>query len=143
MVRQLSIDYSITTIARPTDYIHTLLTRLEMETTVRLIVGSPDSEYLAQYRDNPSIEIVETSPHEWERIQNFGTHHRAMWNYWRTLSLVPLNPGRDGLVIFEDDVLPARGWQYRLHETLNQVMSRFGRDFVLALYCPYNLAPDD
>ena len=128
------IDYAITTVARPKNYIYELLARLQTDSTIRLIVGGPDCEYLERYRSDPFIEIIEISPHEWAHFQNCNVHHRAIWNYWRSLSLGPKTPQRDGLVVFEDDVIPAGGWQRQLYDTIEQIEAQFGRQYVLALY---------
>jgi hypothetical protein len=44
--------------------------------------------------------------------------------------------------VLEDDVLPARNWEKRLHEAVNQIESEHGDDYILALYTPYDKLPE-
>ena len=71
---------------------------------------------------------------DWAHFQNSSVHHRAVWNYWRSLTLGPKNLRRDGLLVFEDDVIPAQGWQRRFNDTVKQIEAQFGTRYVLALY---------
>lgn len=128
------IDHVIMTVRRPKNYIHELLPRLQMAGTIRLVVGSPDCEYLERYRSSPLMEIIGVSSPDWAHFENSRVHHRAVWNYWRSLTLCPKNPQRDGLLVFEDDVIPARGWQRRFYDTVEQIEAQFGTRYVLALY---------
>ena len=38
--RSLTIDYAVMTVARPKNYIHELLARLQTSTSMRLVVGA-------------------------------------------------------------------------------------------------------
>jgi hypothetical protein len=136
-----TIDFAIMTVARPTVYIHELIASLRPDLPIRLIVGAPVNGYLERYRSNPFIEIIEVGAEEWAHFQNRRVHHRACWNYWRSLTLGPRTPSRKGLVVFEDDVIPARGWENRFHETVNQIEDVHQGPFVLALYPAVNLPP--
>jgi hypothetical protein len=139
-----TIDFAIMTVARPTDYIHDLIDSLRSDLPVRLIAGSPDYDYLGRYRGNPFREIIEVPAKGWEHFHNRRVHHRACWNYWRCLTLGPRTPSSEGLLIFEDDVIPARGWEGRFYETVAQIEAACKGPFVLALYSPIKLptAPD-
>ena len=134
-----TIDFAIMTVARPTVYIHELIACLGPDLPMRLIVGSPSYGYLERYKSHPCIEIIEVGAEEWAHFQNRRVHHRACWNYWRSLTLGPRTPSYSGLVVFEDDVLPARGWENRFHDTVNQIEAVHKGPFVLALYTPANL----
>lgn len=127
------------TVARPTVYIHELIDSLREDLPVRLIAGSPDYGYLERYRGNPFREIVEVPDKGWEHFRDRRVHHRACWNYWRCLTLGPTSPSSDGLVIFEDDVIPARGWEGRFYEAVDQIEAVCKGPFVLALYSPVRL----
>jgi hypothetical protein len=136
-----TIDFAIMTVARPTDYIHELIASLRSDLPVRLIAGSPDYGYLERYRSNPFREIIEVPAKGWEHFQDRRVHHRACWNYWRCLTLGPRTSSCEGLVIFEDDVMPARGWESRFYDTVDQVEAACQGPFVLSLYCPIRLPP--
>jgi hypothetical protein len=134
-----TIDFAIMTVARPTVYIHELIASLRPDLPLRLIVGAPAYGYLERYRSNPLREIIEVGAEEWAHFQHRRVHHRACWNYWRSLTLGPRTPSCRGLVVFEDDVIPARGWENRFHETVNQIKEVHKGPFVLALYTAVNL----
>ena len=122
------------TVARPRVYIHDLIAALRPDLPIRLIVGAPDYGYLERYRGNPFREIIEVPAEEWEHFQHRPVHHRACWNYWRSLTLGIRTPSCKGLVVFEDDVIPARGWESRFHDTVDQIEAVYKGPFALALY---------
>ncbi len=128
------IDVAIVTVARPQDYIHDLISRLRPDIALRLVVGSPDCEYLRRYRENPFIEIIQPPSSEWAHFQNCVVHQRAAWNYWRTLNLDTRNLYRQGMIVFEDDIIPARKWEGRLFEIIDQIESHHITKYILALY---------
>jgi hypothetical protein len=132
--KSLIIDHVITTVSRPKNYIDELLRGLQVEGAIRLVVGSPDCEYLERYRSSPLIEIIGVSSPDWAHFQNSSVHHRVVWNHWRSLTLGPKSLQRDGVLVFEDDVILARGWQRRFYDTVEQIEARFGTRYVLALY---------
>jgi hypothetical protein len=136
-----TIDFAIMTVARPTVYIHELIASLRSDLPIRLIVGAPAYGYLERYRSNPCREIIEVPAEEWEYFQHCRVHHRACWNYWRSLTLGSRTPSCKGLVVFEDDVIPARGWESRFHGTVNQIEAIYNGPFVLALYTALNISP--
>src|SRR5262249_46637724 len=80
------IEYAITTVPRPADYVHQLIAALPGDLRLRLFIGVPESEYLKRYEENPFIQIIEAPLIEWERFRECGIHQRAAWNYWRALS---------------------------------------------------------
>jgi hypothetical protein len=101
---------------------------------VRVIVGQTDCSYLNRYRSNPQIEIIGGSTAEWAEFKNCRVHQRASWNYWRALTLGLQTPDADGLLVFEDDVLPAIKWKRRLCEVIGSIEKAHGIRYVLALY---------
>lgn len=134
------IDFAIMTVSRPPHYIHDLIAALRPDLPLRLVVGSPDYEYLERYRDDPYKEIVEVPDQGWEHFHNRRMQHKACWNYWRCLKLGSTTPGAEGLVVFEDDIMPARGWEERLYEAVDQIESACKERYALALYSPRRLA---
>jgi hypothetical protein len=134
-----AIDFAIMTVARPTNYIHELIDSLRPDLPVRLVAGSPDYGYLERYRSNPYREIVEVPDKGWEHFHDRPVRHKACWNYWRCLTLGPRSPESEGLLILEDDVTPARGWENRFYETVDQIKAVCDGPFVLALYSPVRL----
>lgn len=136
-----AIHFVFMTVARPTVYIHDLIAALRPDLPIRLIVGSSAYGYLERYRSNPFIEIIEVGAKEWAHLPNRRVHHRAYWNYWRSHTLGPRAPSCRGLVVFEDDVIPARGWENRFHATVNRIEAVHKGPFVLALYSAVTLPP--
>ncbi len=134
------IDFAIMTVARPNNYIQDLIAALRQDLPLRLVVGSPDYEYLERYRNDPFKEIIEVPDKGWKHFHNRRLQHRACWNYWRCLWLGPKTPDADGLVIFEDDVMPAIGWEERFYETIDQIEAVCEGRYVLALYSPRRLS---
>jgi hypothetical protein len=134
---QTRIDVAISTVDRPKKYLHKLMPRLRDDLPVRLVVGSPKYDYLERYAQKPCIEIIGVKPADWERFKHFSVLHRALWNYWRCL-VQGARPGRrNGLLVLEDDVLPARGWEERFYQTIDRIESEYGDQFVLALHTWY------
>lgn len=127
------IDFAITTVARPGDYIHALISRLRVDLGLSVVVGGAECEYLKRYRDKPFIDIIEPAPQEWGRFRDCVVHQRAAWTYWRTLVLDVQHLDRKGLVVFEDDVIPAANWEPRLYETSSRL--KRSKDAGTSLLC--------
>jgi hypothetical protein len=135
------IDVAVTTVARPGDYIHQLIECLRADLGLRLVVGTPECRYLERYRNHPFIEVIEAPPQEWERFRDCAVRQRAAWNYWRTLTLGIRHPYRKGLLIFEDDVVPATDWEPRLHRIIEQIEMEQSGPYILSLYTARELQP--
>jgi hypothetical protein len=129
------------TVDRPKNYIHKVISHLPKNSPIRLIVGSPSYDYLARYRGDRRIEIIGVDLTEWNKIKDFPTAHRASWNYWRCFSYGARPEARKGLLILEDDVIPARGWEQRLEQTIEQIERQYGEEYVLSLYTAYTEVP--
>jgi hypothetical protein len=136
------IDFTIITVARSPQYIHELIACLRPDLGLRLVVGTPDCDYLKRYRVNPFIEIIEPLPHEWECFQNCVIHQRATWNYWRTLNFGAQHPCRQGMVIFEDDIIPAQNWEKRLYDIIGQIETGHSSPYILTLYASQVSLPE-
>jgi hypothetical protein len=132
--RAAAIDVAIMTVSRPTPYIYKLIDSLGAQFPLRLVVGSRDIGYLKRYRSSPFIKIVRPGITEWWRFKKRIVHHRASWNYWRTLTLGFKDPDRKGLLVLEDDVVPCQGWEKRFHETVRQIEARHDGLYALALF---------
>lgn len=129
------IDFAITTVVRPVSYIQVLMEGIPPDLPVRLVVGGPDTSHLKQYISAPNVSIVVPQEEQWKKFEQGTVHHRACWNYWRSLVFGPKSPDSTGLVVFEDDIVLTRGWQQRLHETISEIeLGIKSSDFVLALY---------
>jgi hypothetical protein len=135
------ISLAVMTVNRPKNFVHRVVSSLPKDMPIRLIVGSPDYSYLARYRGNPRIEIIGADVNEWEQIKNYQTAHRTAWNYWRCFVYGAQPHAERGLLILEDDVIPAQGWEKRLRKTLDQIESQFGDQFILSLYTAYTELP--
>jgi hypothetical protein len=129
-----AVDFAVITVARPTDYIHQLISSVRADLPVRLIVGSPERAYLNKYESSPFIDIIETTPQEWELFRDCSLHQRAAWNYWRALTFGACSPNPKGLVVFEDDVVPIDDWERRLYGLIDQIEARQSGPYILALY---------
>jgi hypothetical protein len=139
-MRKVSLDMihvALMTVDRPRNYVHKAIAHLPKKIRMRLVVGSPHYDYLKRYRDKSRMEIIGVAPEDWEHFKDRPVPHRASWNYWRCF-VHGVRPGaRKGLLIFEDDVLPAKGWEKRLCETIEQIEAEYGEQYVLALYTAY------
>jgi hypothetical protein len=132
---------AISTIDRPGNYLHQLMPRMREGLPIRLIVGAPKYGYLERYRQNPHVEIIGIEPGDWEVFKHCPVIHRALWNYWRCFIWGIRPGGRKGLVILEDDVIPAVGWEARLGEIIGQIESEYGDEYVLALHTWFTELP--
>lgn len=136
-----SIDVVITTVPRPAEYVHDLVSSLS-PLPVHLVAGAVECDYLKRHEGNYRIRIVPPKPADWERIRTKGVHHRACWNYWRCLVTPARASTRKGLLVLEDDVRPAQGWDSLLQLTIAEVEARIGgAGYVLALYVPIRCLP--
>ncbi|MGO8928022.1 MAG: hypothetical protein ACLQU3_14215 [Limisphaerales bacterium] len=135
------ISIAVMTINRPENFVHKVIAHLPKDHPVRLIVGSPDYDYLQRYRGNPCIEIIGVDLREWEQVGEFQTTHRASWNYWRCFSYGTRPEARKGLLILEDDVIPAKRWEARLEKTIDEIEAQYGELYVLSLYTSYTELP--
>lgn len=131
------IEIVVTTVSRGHDYIHELLRLLHTGLRVRLVVGSPDCDYLERYRSDPQVSILEPRLSQWRVFQDAVVHHKACWNYWRTLREGHVNPDTKGCLVLEDDVVPAERWEEQFVQNVRVLESRHDWRFVLALYAPY------
>jgi hypothetical protein len=131
----VGFDLAISTVDRPKNYVHKLISHLGKNFPIRLIVGSPSYSYLERYRGNSNVEIIGVDPTEWDRLKGCAVQYRASWNYWRCFVYgVPSSRRKKGLLILEDDVIPAKGWEKRLYETIEQIEAEYGGEYVLSLY---------
>jgi hypothetical protein len=121
------------TVRRPETYLQRALASMSLEQPVALLVGSPDTSYLAPLQSRPGLHVVAPSPVEYGAIAPLSTHQRAAWNYWRCLRH---GLGNRYLLVLEDDVRCANGWEERLVLTVLTIAAIFP-DFVLSLYFPY------
>lgn len=122
------VDIAISTVDRSKNYVHKVIANLRKDAALRLIVGSPSYAYLSRYRRNSNIEIVGVDPNEWERFRDCPVAHRASWNYWRCFVYGSRQKGRKGLLILEDDVLPAKVWEKRFFEAIEEIECQYGEE---------------
>jgi hypothetical protein len=128
------IDFSIVTVSRPVNYIETVAEHLPGNQLIRLFVGSLETRYLDNIRRRPLVRILLPTPEEWKNLEPLSVFQRATWNYWRALACIPNGAGRDGLLVFEDDILPASNWREHLEMAINAVSTEGISHFILALY---------
>jgi hypothetical protein len=135
------INVIISTVWRKEGYLHATLESfseygISEDQPVFLVVGSPNTTHLDCHRSQPVIKVFEMGPTTWAWIKNNSLQHRATWNYHRCLTQGV--GGERGSLILEDDVRFARGWRRRLDKTIAVLESRYGADFVLTIYDPWN-----
>ena len=123
----------VMTVARVGNYLPRTLESLGPDTPSTLMVGSTESGYLAPFRGDPGRSVVVPSEEEYAPWSRIGLHHRASWNYWRCLEH---GKAWRRLLVIEDDVVFARGWEDYLGRVIGEVEVRV-RDYVLSLYSPY------
>jgi len=132
---KITFDVAISTVQRPKNYIHKLMSVLPKTLPIRLIVGSPNYAYLERYGKSPNVEIIGVDLGQWNRLEKHSVHYRSSWNYWRCLAYGKgARIQNKGLLILEDDVLPAKGWEKRLRDTIEQLEAEYGEQYVLSLY---------
>jgi glycosyltransferase involved in cell wall biosynthesis len=127
------IPIVIMTAPRAEPYLDRTLASLAPRRLITLMVGGPDAGYLRHYGGDPLIRIVVPSPGDYARVAGTAVHRHSAWNYWRCLGV---GEGERRLLIFEDDVRFARGWEATLAATIGRV-ERHHADYVLSLYYPY------
>ncbi len=132
------VEYAIMTVSRSPCYLYDLLERIPVHLEVRIVVGSPDIDYLFPCQYRPNLKVFVPTTEEWDAIKSKSVHHRASWNYWRCLVLQASSHSRQGLVVFEDDVVLASGWQDRLHASIRRLETDFERPHALALYSAHD-----
>lgn len=138
-----AIKLVISTVWREENYLEATLASLSVEHPTRaergvsLVVGTPVTAHLDQYRSCPGVTVVEMGPNTWSWIKSRPLTQRASWNYYR--SLTHNTDDERGRLILEDDVRFARGWQPRLSAILSELHELHGSGFVLAIYSPWDL----
>jgi hypothetical protein len=128
-----NIAITIMTVARPGDYLDRTLASLAPVRPITLMVGAPETGSLDRYRGNPFIKILSPSPEDFAFLEAEDVGRRAAWNYWRCLGE---GAGESRLLIFEDDVIFAAGWEARIARIVEQI-ERSHADYVVSLYYPY------
>jgi hypothetical protein len=126
----------IMTVAREGNYLPRTLDGLGPDAAATLMVGSTETGYLAPFRDDARLTVVSPSEEEYAPWRSRGVRHRASWNYWRCLE-----HGRRArrLLVVEDDVVFAKGWEDYLGRVVDEV-ERHEWDYVLSVYSPHPLA---
>lgn len=124
------ITYSISTVPRKANYIDRTIANSYTDKNFSIFVGEKDYRYVDKYRDRHNVYIMPSS--EWVNIEGFDIARRASYNYWRCLSMGRRTKG--GLIVFEDDIQFAQGWEKRFHKALAASKGWFGDNFVLTLY---------
>lgn len=133
-MRPLKIDYSIVTVSRPVNYIDKLIAQLPKDEFKRVFVGSLETGYLANLQAEPSFSLRVPTAAEGKVLKALSVFQRATWNYWRALACIPDSDERDGILVLEDDVLPASGWLEHFRTSLSAVMSAESPGYILGLY---------
>lgn len=131
------ITYSISTVPRNTNYIDKTIAGSYTNKNFSIFVGMKDYRYVDKYRQQHSLYIMPSS--EWEGIEDFSLSRRASYNYWRCLSMGRRTKG--GLIVFEDDIQFALGWEKRFHKALVEAKKLFKDNFIITLYVHTPMIP--
>lgn len=137
----MKLACAVSTISRPHDYLHSLLSQIRTAGPVHLVVGNPDRSYVQRYEGNYQYRIVEMTEADWAPFKESKVHHRATFNYWRCLDAGRRHSPDLGLLVMEDDIVPAKGWLARLANTVRQAEDRYAGRYIMALYTAYFLVP--
>jgi hypothetical protein len=132
-----NIPIAICTVERPENYLAQTLASLAIRRPIALVVGSPETGFLGQL-DPSRYRFVVPSVEEYSEVAGLQTGYRASWNYARCLGV---GEGQPRLLIFEDDVRFATGWEKRLATTVERIESKHA-DYALSLYYPYGRQDD-
>src|SRR5215469_12403185 len=128
------ISIAITTVSRQKNYIYKLISKLRNDLPMRLVVGSPNYDYLNRYRRDSHVEVIGIDQNDWSQIKSFPVKQRACWNYWRCLTNGINRRRGKGLLVFEDDVIPMLDWKARLGKAIEEIEVDYGDEYILALY---------
>jgi hypothetical protein len=120
------------TVSRPGGYIHETLASVGEAQSARLFAGSTDVEYLHRYLGNSLINVHTPTTEQFAPWANESVHHRASWNFWRALDH---GSSQQRLLLCEDDVVFAQGWQAFLSRAIQEI-EETDRDYLLTLYSP-------
>lgn len=144
--RVVKISYSILTTPRQEPYLKDTLRSLE-ETgffdkpenfPVRLICGSPDSSHVEEYQNDSRFHIDRMSEAEAEQrmFPIAGVALRATWGHHRALHHDKANADCDAVLVMEDDLKFAMGWLKHMQSAVQEIISLYGRRWLLTLYVP-------
>ncbi len=130
---------AMVTIDRPGQYVHRAVKSL-FDTgflyrypKLHLVCGSPEVEYLGQYRGNPKIEIHEMG---FEGVELWKTMYplaKCGLGHWRMLKVIGRHEWDEALLL-EDDIVFSGGWHRYLEYILPQIKEKHGDGWMLALY---------
>jgi hypothetical protein len=144
--RAVKISYSILTTPRQEPYLKDTLRSLD-ETgffdkpehfPLRLICGSLDSSHVEEYRNDSRFHIDRMSEVEAEQkmFSIAGVALRCTWGHHRALHYDKANPDCDAVLVMEDDLKFARGWLKHMQSAVQEIISLYGRRWLLTLYVP-------
>ena len=116
------------------NYIYQTIDSLEKNSTeklfIKLVVGSPETEYLEKYKIKYTVIPFPTN--KWNFIKLNSVRYRAIFNYYRCLGLY----SSDAL-IFEDDINFTDNWLVKLNNIVKDIENQGIRKYILSLYSPY------
>lgn len=146
------ISVQVATVFRESGYVHRTLASLR-ETgffddpenlPLHLVVGSPDSSYLDEYRRSSKEFVVHAmSEEEAERLKMgaLTPMQRAGLTHSRCLDEGCKIPDAPLVLVVEDDVRFAKGWMRRIERAVGEATSSLGDSWVMCLYTPLTDEP--
>ena len=146
-LQQYPIEIRILTVRRSPDYLCQTLASLLLSRTgdynlpsVRLMLGSPDAEFLKNLGHHEGLFVDIIGESEWNTIQPWSVHRRLSYNFWRTLAAE--STAEYGLCICEDDIVFADGFVYKLLQAVEEIRRQQSPKYLLAVYSAYDNASD-
>jgi hypothetical protein len=97
---------------------------------IKLVAGSPATEYLEDYKKKYLIYALNNS--KWQMISGWSVHRRAKYNYYRCLTLFKGN-----LLILEDDIVFTDNCYQKLMNLIREIESDGIKKYFLSLYSPF------
>ncbi len=135
--------YALVTIPRKKDYLGQTIKKLEAtgffdrteNRPLHLVAACPDNSHLKPYRKDPRFEIHLLTHGESVMWTQLGTKQRCAFGHYITMRRMLEQPW-DELLVLEDDVMVAGGWQDYLEKVVPDIRYAAFSDgrWILSLY---------
>jgi hypothetical protein len=142
---RMKIQINIPSISRfiPSgEYIHKTIKYLRksgytINNKINIFVGDSNSGYVSGLQFDPIVKVHFSLAYP---KANWKKSKKANWNFLRCLNYI--EEDTDYLLILEDDVRVAIGWQEHLQKCIEQAKSKHADNFILSLYYGHSQTND-